>query len=76
MNTFLWIIFILLIAFGLIYIGGMLALTIVIWCYAEDPIFWNNRIQPILTDVRDWVDAGNRLKDYPMNRIKDLKDKS
>ena len=76
MNTFLWIIFILLIAFGLIYIGGMLALTIIIWCYAEDPTFWNNRIQPILTDVRDWVDAGNRLKDYPMNRIKDLEDKS
>ena len=73
MNTILWIIFILLIVFGLIYIGAMLALTIIIWCYAEDPNFWNRKIQPILTDVRDWVDAGNKLSKYPIDRIDKFK---
>lgn len=69
MNTFLWIVFIILIAFGLIYIGGMIALSIIIWIYARDPEFWNTRIQPYLTDLRDWVDAGNKIKDYPKDRL-------
>lgn len=72
MNTFLWILFIILIAGGLIYLGGALATWVMIWCYAEDPDFWNRRIQPILTDLRDWIDAGNKLKDYPKDRLKKL----
>lgn len=67
--TALWIIFILLIAFGLLYLGGMVGLSIILWIYAEDPEYWNKKVQPILTDLRDWVDAGNSLWKYPKDRI-------
>ena len=67
--TALWIIFILLIAFGLLYLGGMVGLSTMLWIYAEDPEYWNKKVQPILTDLRDWVDAGNSLWKYPKDRI-------
>ena len=72
MNTVLWILFILLISIGLIYIGGFITLIIMVWCYSEDPNFLNRKIQPLLTDIRDWVDAGNRIWNYPADRLKDL----
>ena len=72
MNTFLWIIFILLIALGLIYLGGLIMMSIIIWCYTSDVDFWNRKIQPALKDAREWVDAGNKLRDYPADRLKKL----
>ena len=73
MNTLLWIIFIVLIAGGLIYVGSLIAISLAVWCYAEDPVFWNERIQPLLTDLRDWVDAGNKIRNYPKERFNKFK---
>lgn len=47
-------------------------MAIIIWCYTSDVDFWNRKIQPALKDAREWVDAGNRLKDYPVDRLKKL----
>ena len=70
MHTFLWVIFILLIVIGLIYIGALISISLLIWVYAEDPEFWNSNIQPTLTDLRDWVDSGHKIKDYPKQKWK------
>lgn len=73
MNTVLWILFILLLLIGFIYLIAITSIGIVVWCYATDPAFWNDKIKPILDDVRDWVDAGNKFADYPKERLNKFK---
>lgn len=75
MNTVLWIIWILLIVIGLLWLGSFIGFGLITWCYATDPDFWNRNIQPLLKDLREWVDAGNRIKDYPKERLDKLKGK-
>lgn len=64
------VILISLILFTAFVAGGVLAVWIMISCYATDPDYWNNNIEPLLKDIREWVDAGNRLIDYPPERFK------
>jgi hypothetical protein len=64
------VILISLILFTVFVAGGVLAVWIMISCYATDPDYWNNNIEPLLKDIREWVDAGNRLIDYPPERFK------
>ena len=63
-------ILILLILFTVFAAGGVLAVWIMISCYATDPDYWNNKIEPLLKDTREWVDSGNKLINYPPDRIK------
>jgi hypothetical protein len=64
------VILISLIIFTVFVIGAVLALWLIISCYATDPDYWNRNIEPLLKDAREWVDAGNRLINYPPERFK------
>lgn len=66
---FIKIVLALLIIFTAIAIGGILAFWVLVSCYATDPNYWNNKIEPFLKDVREWVDAGNKVKNYPTDRL-------
>ena len=66
------VILISLILFTVFVAGGVLAVWIMISCYATDPDYWNNNIEPLLKDIREWVDAGNKLINYPSERFKNF----
>ncbi len=50
-------------------IGFFLAIFLLVDIYTTDHAYWNTRILPILDDVKDWVDSGNKLKNYPKERM-------
>ena len=67
---FIKVILILLTIFTVLIIGAIWALWVIISCYATDPDYWNRNIEPLLKDTREWVDAGNKLINYPPERFK------
>lgn len=69
---FIKIILISLIILTVFVIGAVWTLWIIISCYATDPDYWNKNMEPLLKDVREWVDAGNKLINYPPERFKNF----
>lgn len=69
MYTVFWIIFIALILFGVFMLGGFFWLATVLYVNAEVPEEWDKHMKPLLEDMRDWVDKGNKITKYPSERI-------